>query len=373
MSTHSDHLYTIALKLAKGIGSVTYKNCIDRFGHAKNVFCASPSQKTKLPKINVNFASLLAEEKTLLSAAKNLLERHKRQGVRVVAYGEEMYPTRLAQLHAPPSLLYCSLGAELDKHRVVSIVGTRQSTAYGKEVTKALVYQLKKYNPLIVSGLAYGIDIAAHKAALAYDIPTVAVMPGGHDMIYPSLHADIAEKLPQGGGGMLSEYSLGVKPSMHHFPARNRIIAGLSDATIVVEAPKKSGALITAYFAHECNREVFAVPGPIDAESSAGCHHLIKNHVAHLLTHIDDLAYVMNWSHDSSEKNNRKNESLAVALTTQEKVFVQVLHDSRKTVNMDMLSTALHLPLDTIASLALHLEMKGVIEVMGDSYRLKLT
>ena len=302
MSTNSDHLYAIALKLAKGIGPVTYKNCIDHFGHAKNVFCASATQKGTPAKINVNFSSLLAEEKALLSAAKNFLEKHKKEGIRVVAYGEETYPRRLAQLHAPPSLLYCSPLAKLDKNRVISIVDTRHPTAYGKEVTKALVCQLKKYNPLIVSGLAYGIDIAAHEAALAYGIPTVAVMPGGHDMIYPALHADIAQKLPQGGGGLLSEYSLGVKPSIHHFPARNRIIAGISDATIVVQAPQKSGALITAYFANECNREVFAVPGPIHAESSAGCHHLIKNHVAHLLTDIDDLAYVMNWSHDTSVK-----------------------------------------------------------------------
>ena len=371
MYTSSNHLYAVALKFAKGMGSVAYKNCIDHFGKAKHVFNASATKKGKKATISIDFADLLAQEKTLLSTAQNFLATHAKKGIRVLAYGEDHYPMRLGQLHAPPSLVFDNIASNLDQPRVVSIVGTRNPSSYGKDVTRALVRKLKPYNPLIVSGLAYGIDIVAHEAALAHNMPTVAVMPGGHDMIYPANHALTAERMTQKGGGMLTEYCLGTKPSIHHFPARNRIIAGLADATIVVEAPKKSGALITAYHANEYNREVFAVPGGIHTENAAGCHHLIKEHVAHLMTDVEDLAYVMNWRSDTSTKNHH-HAPPPVPLTTQEKAFVQALHDFDTPAHMEPLSSSLQLPTHRVASLALQLEIKGVIEVIGGAYRLKI-
>ena len=370
MNPKNDHLYPIALKLGKGVGSVLYKKIIDKFGSAKNVFCTKSEHLYKGEKRGFDLSVLLKEKEDLLTSAQRFWQIHQSKGIQILSYGEKGYPERLAQLHAPPPLLYYKGSTSLNAKHIVSIVGTRHPTNYGKEVTKALVGQLKPYDALIVSGLAYGIDITAHKQALAHDIPTIAVMPGGLNMIYPTEHLQIAQTMANTKGGLISEYSFGTKPTQHQFPARNKIIAGIADATIVIEAPHKSGALITAYHANEFNREIFAVPGSIQADNSQGCHNLIKKHEAHLLTHIDDLAHVMNWSQEEAKKPSYHNYP-TLNLSPQEEKMVNFLKNKpKKMATIDMLSTTLHLPLEKITSMALSLELEGIINVIGNQYQL---
>lgn len=371
MFTTNHQLYPIALSLCKGIGPVLYKRLIDHFGSAENTFKASEKALCNIVKKKDILLSLLSEKKDLLKSAQRFRENHIKKGVHILAYGEDDYPTRLAQIHAPPSLLYCTNKIDFNNSRMVSIVGTRQSTPYGKRVTQTLVAQLKEYNAVVVSGLAYGIDITAHKAALNNKIPTVAVIPGGIDMIYPPEHIEVAKQFQVEGGGIITEYSLGVKPSIHHFIARNKIIAALSEATIIVEAPQQSGALTTAYFATEFDRDVFAVPGSIQTQRSSGCHALIKKHAAHLLTHINDLAYIMNWS-STSTKKRPTHIYQTIALTSQEKQFMHVLErSSLNLVTIEAMSASLHMDPKMITSLALQLELKGALDIIGGQYRAK--
>ena len=312
--------------------------------------------------------SFLKEKEALLAKATRFWITQKDRGVKIIAYGEEGYPHRLATLYAPPSLLYCRGDSELNVKHVVSIVGTRYPTSYGREVTKELVRQLKPYDALIVSGLAYGIDITAHQEALNQKMRTVAVLPAGLDMIYPSDHVEAVQAITKARGAIISEHGVGNRAMQHHFPARNRIIAGLADVTIVVEAPRKSGALITAYYANDFNREVFAVPGSIHAIHSEGCHALIKKQMAHLLTDIDDLAYVMNWS-GATATVPAHDVITSISLTPLEKKVVTLIANLPKQVaTMDKLQMHLNMPIKEITAVTLNLELKGVLHVTGSGY-----
>ncbi|MEM7362320.1 MAG: DNA-processing protein DprA [Bacteroidota bacterium] len=371
MKLENNYLYPLALKLGKGIGPVLYKSLIDEFGSAKNIFCTEMKHIGKVKKGGFDISSLLQEKEVLLSKAAHLSQAQKRKSIKTTTYGEQGYPQRLAQLHAPPPLLYYKGNAKLTARHVVSIVGTRYPTHYGKEVTKALVGQLKAYDTLIVSGLAYGIDITAHQEALAQGMRTIAVMPGGLDMIYPPDHIHTVEAITKAEGAVISEYGLGTRPMQHYFPARNKVIAGIADATIVVEAPKRSGALITAYYANEFNRDVFAVPGPINSQSNEGCHQLIKKHLAHLLTHVNDLAYVMNWSKEEDRSTAKHYTMLSMDLTPLEKKTVTLLANSPKqAVTMDALQRHLNIPTKEITAITLALELKGILLVTGHGYML---
>ena len=351
MNLKNDHLYSIALKLGKGVGSVLYKNLIDEFGSAQNFFCTEKKHFDATKKRGLDCCTLLQEKEALLAAAKQFLKKQQSKECQTIGYQEKGYPQRLAQLHAPPSLLYYQGNAKLTAKHVVSIVGTRHPTNYGKDVTQALVRQLKPYDALIVSGLAYGIDIIAHQEALAQGMRTIAVMPAGLDMIYPPDHIQTVEAITKARGAIVSEHSIGTRPIQHHFPARNKIIAGMADATIVIQAPRKSGALITAYHASEFDREVFAVPGPIHAPHNEGCHQLIKKHVAHLLTHVDDLAYVMNWSSEPTTTPTHQ-PTTPIPLTSLEKKVVDLLANApQQMVTIEKLYTHLNIPIQEITPL----------------------
>ena len=371
MTIKKENIYAIALTFIKGLGPVLYKALIDRFGYAEHVFRAS---SLAVPLVGKLLENLQNEEKALLIRAEKLLIAHKKKGIKIISYGSKAYPKRLAMLHAPPSLLYCNDSLEILDDRMVSIVGTRHPSAYGEVVTKRLVEQLKKYNPIIVSGLAYGIDQVAHEAALVCGLRTIGILGGGIDWIYPASHSKLVDNLIKNKGGIISEHKLGIRPTIHRFPARNRVIAGLSGATIVVEAPVKSGAMITAYYANDFNREVFAVPNHLDAKHAKGCHQLIKNNYATLITHGDDLAYMMQWS-DPKDKGVSIESSLpslnSPALTPPQKAFIALLKAQKDYImTVDALSTALSIEQKHIKKIALELEIENVIEISGNQYRL---
>ena len=238
-------------------------------------------------------------------------------------------------------------------------------------MVEKLISELCSYNVLIVSGLAYGIDIHAHKTALKHGLDTLAVVAGGLDVIYPSVHKKIAlEMLSQ--GGLLSEHPLQTPLEAHQFPVRNRIIAGIADATIIIEANAKSGALITADYANAYNREVLAVPGSIYAPTSAGCHHLIKTQQAHLITGADDIAHIMNWQTDTSAVQPSK---LILAnlplLTAEEQSAVQALQKLKKEVHIDELSCQARIPLNQLSAILLQLELKHIVQFLpGRKFKL---
>lgn len=289
-------------------------------------------------------------------------------GVRLIFFTDHDYPSRLKVLNDSPSLLYCKGNLDLEQQKTVAIVGTRQATRYGRELVERLVLGLKPHAPLIVSGLAYGIDIHAHKHAVKHKIPTVGVMGSGIDVIYPATHAQTAEAMLE-LGGIVTENPFGTQPDAHNFPMRNRIIAGLSDALIVVEAAERGGALITANIANSYNKDVFACPGNIGQSHSEGCNNLIKANKASLITDIKDLEYMMNW--DLNAVGPKKETEMAVlGFEGDEQSVIQALSHAQGQLSLDELSWRLNLSLGQLAAVLLGLELKGAIRSLpGKMYR----
>jgi DNA processing protein len=283
-------------------------------------------------------------------------------------YTDKDYPNRLKSIADAPALLYYKGNANLNTDKTVAIVGTRKATPYGKSITEEAVSELKKFKSLLViSGLAYGIDIAAHKSALKHNIPTLGIIANGLDIQYPSLHKNTILQMME-EGGILTEYRLGTKPDAPHFPARNRIIAGMADALIVVEAAVTGGALITADIANSYNKDVFAVPGNIGAIYSEGCNNLIKTHKASIYTGVKDLEYLMNWEENATAKNAAQIQAVAkqIDMTLLEDEEKQVVHllQNRKEMLIDEISWQAQVPLSKLASVLLSLELQGIVKAL---------
>ncbi len=365
--------YQLALSMLKGVGAILFKQLIDRFGSAKNIFNLNSKELCATYGIGKSLASTILKKDTL-QKAEVLLESYAKENIQIICYEDPTYPTRLKHIPDPPPVLYYSNKINLNSPKIISIVGTRNATPYGKDIVEKLIKELSLYNVLIVSGLAYGIDIHAHEVSMKYNLPTVGIMASGLDVIYPFYHKKTAAQMMKKGGGIISEYGPKVLPEHHHFPVRNRIIAGISDATIVVEAGKKSGAIITAMCANQYNREVFAVPGSIGKNYSQGCNNLIKRHQAHLLTSIDDLAYIMNWDKQISHKQQANRIKCDMDnFTKEEKYTVQTLAKFHRAIGIKDLSLQTKINPTRLSAIALHLELKNIVEVLpGSKYRLRV-
>lgn len=251
----------------------------------------------------------------------------------------------------------------------MAIVGTRQATDYGKELVDKICEELTPHRPLIVSGLAYGIDIQAHKSAMKYGLSTIGVMGSGMNVIYPAAHKETARKMVN-QGGLLTENPFDTKPDAHNFPARNRIIAGMCDALIVVEAAEKGGALITAEIANSYNKDVFAVPGSLGKTYSEGCNKLIKTNKASLYTSVKDLEYIMNWSADS-DTTPQSLQDLS-SFEPEEQKVIQILRERKAPVMIDELCFRSSLTPGALASLLLTLEFKNAVRSLpGKMFALK--
>jgi len=356
----------IALTLIKGVGHVTAKNLLATFGEADSIFKASKDALMQVPGVGAGIAAQILETDALEEASRQLrfLEKHK---IETLFFKDDNYPRRLRECPDAPIILYYKGTADLNHARVVSIVGTRRATEYGKMLCRQLAETLRSYNVLVVSGLAYGIDIAAHKESLANEIPTIGVLGHGLDRIYPSMHKTIAQGMLR-NGGLLTEFPLNTLPDRENFPKRNRIIAGIADVTIVVEATSKGGALITADIAGSYNRDVFAFPGRTTDEYSQGCNFLIKTNRAGLLNHARDLVYYLGWD-DPHRKSAERQLKLPVGLSLEELSIVQVLRDAPAMVDEIAIKTTLQQ-----SKLAIHLlslEMQGVLTSLpGNVYRL---
>lgn len=371
MLKRQEKIAQIALSQTKGLGNALLKRLIAHMGSAEAVLQSSAQE---LAKLLGGYRRLAADilRKDALAQAETTLVAHEKAKIGITTLQEDTYPERLSRLPDAPFIIYTRGNTRLNADKVISIVGTRKVTAYGRQVVDAIINELQGHSVLIVSGLAYGTDVHAHQKALEYGLPTVGVLPGGLDTVYPSGHRDVAATMLK-NGCLLSEHPMYARPGIRQFAARNRIIAGLSDLTIVVEAGEKSGALITAHFANEYHREVFAIPGSIYDTRSKGCLNLIKTHQAHLISDVSDIVRVMNWD---KETPAARRLTLSVAdrftnLTSTEKSIVNTLDQLQKEVALDELSYQANVPHGQMASVLLGLEVKNVVRFMpGKKFKL---
>ncbi len=367
---YSDDLeYKIAISLIPGIGAVTARNLIAYVGSVEGVFQEKEKNLLKIPGIGEVNAQRVVRQ-NVLERAKREVEFILKNRIKTFFYLDENYPTRLKNCSDAPIILYFRGNANLNEQRIISVVGTRNATNYGKELCDELIrtFSERSYPVLVVSGLAYGIDIQAHKACLKYNIPTVGVFAHGLDNIYPALHAPIASKMLE-KGGVLTDFISETKIDRQNFLRRNRIIAGLADATIIVESAEKGGALVTADIANSYNRDVFAFPGRSNDPFSKGCNKLIKFNEAVLIENVADIEKAMNW--DVKTPTSRVFQtSLFVELTPEEQKLVDLLKGGDRFV--DEITIETQMPMSRVSALLLGLEFKGlIISLPGKMYRLK--
>ncbi|HXH99967.1 MAG TPA: DNA-processing protein DprA [Sphingobacteriaceae bacterium] len=359
--------HQIALSFLPRIGDVTARALLNYCGNAEEIFRTKKSHLQKIPGIGSVTAEAILNHQVFDRAEKELkfIEKYK---IKTLFYSDSNYPKRLRTCYDAPVLLYYKGNANLDQTKVVSVVGTRKATEYGKELCAMLIRGLQVHNPVVISGLAYGIDGCAHKECLKNDISTVGVLAHGLDRIYPAQHRQLAEKMLS-LGGLLTEFPSETIPDRVNFPERNRIIAGLSDVTIVVEASKKGGALITAEIANSYNRDVFAFPGRNTDEFSEGCNHLIKTNRANLLSSVADLEYLLGWNEVQADKN-KPQLSLLIDLTENEQKIADILKEKGIT-GVDQLALLTQLPQSKLAVTILEMEMQGYLIAMpGKTYKL---
>ncbi len=362
-------LYKIALSIIPGIGGILARNVIAYVGSVEGVFKESLKSLQKIPGIGEINAHRIKDKDIFKNAEKELRFIEKNE-IEVLFYTDKTFSRRLKTCADAPVLLYTKGNLNLNEQRIVSIVGTRNATNYGKQVCDELIQKFseRNYKVLIVSGLAYGIDIQAHKSALKCNLPTAGVIAHGLDKIYPSLHAETAKKM-QEDGGLVTDFPSGTKIDPSNFIRRNRIIAGLADATIVVESAQKGGALITAEIASSYNRDVFAFPGRSGDVYSKGCNQLIRNSGANLIEGIDDLEFFMGW--EKTSKNKAVQSSLFVELTPDEEKIVTLLRENGE-LFIDQISSELTLQVSRVSAMLLTLEFKNVLVAMpGKMYKLK--
>ncbi|RZK50251.1 MAG: DNA-protecting protein DprA [Pedobacter sp.] len=361
-----DVIFAMALTLIKGLGPRQGRILLDYFGSAEAIFSASLNTLKGVEGLNVKLPELILTANTFKDAAAHLLFA-KKHAIQVISILDEEYPQRLKNCEDAPLVIYVKGAITFNQKRVIAVVGTRLATAYGKSLCSNLVKAFKNSDTLIVSGLAFGIDITAHQAALEYALPTVGVLGQGLDSIYPVAHTNIAHKMLL-NGGLLSEFLPGTPAKKENFPQRNRIIAGMCDALVVVEAAIKGGALISAELANAYNREVFAFSGRSNDRFSAGCNFLIKTHKAALINSADDLIYAMGWE-TASDLINEKEAAKDIELNAQERIIYNLIQN--KTQHIDELFQQSGIPASDLALILINFELQGVILALpGNFYQM---
>lgn len=361
-------LYHIAITSIPNIGAITAKKLIAYCGSSEQVFKENKSKLEKIPGIGSVYAKSIIDHKTeALAIAEQELKFIEKNKIVPLFYLNENYPKRLLQCEDSPIILYTKGNVDFNQQKVVSIVGTRKITEYGKDFCDKIVEELAPHNPIIVSGLAYGVDVCAHKSALKNKVSTVGVLAHGLDKMYPKQHTATAKEMLE-NGALVTDYKSGTKPDRENFPKRNRIIAGLSDLTIVVESSKKGGSLITAELANNYNRDVFALPGRLSDSQSEGCNWLIKINKAALIQSVKDIEYIMGWQVDKKKQPNQT--QLFIELTEEQKVITNILAQKEK-IGIDDLALLVKLPMSKTVAILLDLEFSGIVKSLpGKLYRL---
>ena len=296
--------------------------------------------------------------------AEEEVEWCAKKGVRLIFYGEKGYPSLLAECTGAPFMLYYRGCADLDAQRSVSMVGTRLASEYGREGCNMVVEHIARYSPLIVSGLAYGIDIASHKAALENGLQTVAVLPNGLDMIYPARHRDVAVQMI-GQGGLLTEFPRGTVPQKINFVKRNRIIAAITQALVVVESRVKGGSMITAELASNFNRDIFALPGRITDPNSFGCNYLIAKNVAAIYNSPSAIPSALGWEREYTSDAIYQPKLFSYDVENKEKILLTLKFD--KATGIEEICRATGMEWGLASTLLLEMELEGRIKVIGNT------
>lgn len=363
--------YKIGITLIKGIGGNLAKNLIAYLGSEEAVFSETQQNLAKIPGIGFVLSNEIANQKVLERAEKEI-EFILKNKIQPYYYRDREYPYRLKECADAPIMIYSKGKCDLNNSRMIGIVGTRNATENGKENCRKLISELGQAEPnsIIVSGLAYGIDICAHKAALDNGLTTIGVVGHGLDRIYPATHRPTAVKMIE-NGMLVTEYLSGTNPDRKNFVQRNRIIAGLCDATVVIESAARGGALLTADAANEYNRDVFAFPGRVDDEWSKGCNALIKNNKASLIESAADIMKFMNWQKSEVERINHIQTSLFLDLSDEEQALVSLLRLHNDGLQLNDMAIRLNKPISRMSSMLLEMEFKGLLRCLpGNVYRI---
>jgi DNA processing protein len=361
----NNELHQIAFSQLHGIGPSRASQIISEIGVIEDFFSMKIQEIYLQTGIAKSILQNLNREAALAVAEKQLRYNEKHQ-ITTHFFLDTDYPRRLKQCADLPIVLYSKGNMNLNQKKIVSVVGTRNQTEYGHRILKEFIDSISESDILVVSGLAYGVDISAHRLCLENKIQTVAVLGHGLDRIYPAKHAQTAIEMLD-SGGLLTEFGIGTNPDRENFPMRNRIVAGLADATIVIESKAKGGSIITAELANDYSRDVFAFPGDIDRPYSEGCNQLLRNQKAHLITNGYEFLKFMNWE---EQTNLSKQKILFEDFTEEEKMILRILqHDSD--LHMDVISMKVKLSASKMNVLLFHLEMKNaVVQIAGKRYRL---
>lgn len=363
-------LHTIALTQIKGIGLVTARKLSGRVEYISDIFENHRNIRDVIPDASDALVHILDDVSDALGRAEKELDFVCKKNIECLMYSDEKYPQRLLECDDAPLVLFVCGNADLNRKHIVSMVGTRRCSNYGKDVCRNFIAELKELDPdiLIVSGLAYGIDVCTHKESLRNGLQTLGILAHGLDRIYPSVHRQTAVEMTK-NGGLLTEYLSKTTPEKGNFVQRNRIVAGISDATIVVESAEKGGSLITANLAHSYQREVFAFPGRVYDDSSKGCNRIIHNNMAHSIRSARDLLEIMNWKPMESDFQPMQ-QQLFVKLTDDERKITDCLKEAEdKSVNQIVSETGLSF--SSVSVMLFELENKGIIDFIGATrYRL---
>lgn len=354
--TTSDLFYILALQRVEGVGDIMAKKLISHCGSAEAVFKTKSNQLAAIDGIGTILLKNLKDQSVFDKANKEL-EFIQNNNIKVSYFQEDNYPEKLKHCVDAPVLLFTAGNIDLKNRKIISIVGTRQITAYGTEFCKKLIEDLVPLNPVIVSGFAYGVDIVAHQLAMENNLQTIGVLAHGLNQIYPKTHKKYMTKMEQ-NGGFMTEFWSSANPDKENFVKRNRIVAGIAEATIVIESADRGGSLITANMANDYNRDVFAVPGRTTDKYSAGCNNLIKTQKANILTSAADLIYMLNW--DIKEETKAIQKQLFVSLDNDEQKIYDYLLKTGKEL-MDIIALECEFPIYRISALLLNMELKGVI------------
>lgn len=359
--------YQVALTMIPELGPVRARSLVEYFGSAAAIFKAKKKEIAAVEGIGEPRARYLKEWNGFneVDEENSFTEKHH---IKTLFITDKDYPQRLLHCYDPPTLLYYRGTAPLNHNRIISVIGTRNHTEYGKQVTEQLISALAPQQVLVVSGLAFGIDAVAHKTSLQQYIPTVGVLAHGMDTIYPLQHKNMAKDMLL-NGGLLTEFRKNQKPDKYNFPKRNRIVAGMADATIVIETAIKGGSMITAELAHNYNRDLFAIPGKITDNKSSGCLKLIQQNKAILLTGAEQLVEVMGWQ--PKKKTPAKQKELFIELNADEKKIVSLLGE-KESMAIDDIYLKSGLSSSSVAAAILNLELQNVISSLpGKRYSLQ--
>lgn len=354
--TDQDLFYLLALLKVDGVGDIMAKKMLTHCGNAENVFKTKMNQIAAIDGVGSVLLKNL-KDNSIFEKANLELEFIKANDVKVSFFQDHDYPERLKHCIDSPVLIFSSGNINLKNKKIISIVGTRQITSYGMEFCKKLIEDLVPLDPVIVSGFAYGVDIVAHQLAIDYNLQTIGVLAHGLNQIYPKSHKKYVAKIEE-NGGFVTEFWSSSNPDKENFVRRNRIVAGMTEATIVIESADRGGSLITANLANDYNRDVFAVPGRVTDKYSQGCNDLIKTQKANVLTSAADLVYILNWDIENKERAIQK--QLFVELEPDEQKVYDFLLKNGKEL-LDIIALTCDFPIYKISGLLLNMELKGLV------------